>query len=317
MKVKAPVISLDSARTMLEAGAGEIYLGASSVAFKNISYSARGNSNVFNPQITMDKNELQETVDLAHQNNVKVSFLANLPQFSLPSKERDGMEQNFLDYIQMGLQCGIDNVVIADIGQYLLLREKNIDVPCYASVYMGTINAEQVRFFRDLGFKRITLEYHMLTEEIKEICAVEGIEIEVFANFGGSFLNGRCSLYHNLGESLDLGFPCKSKYDVITEDAVEKDFPYYDSNLYCSLCSVGKLYEMGVTTLKITGRETPANVTEIIVKTYAKCISYLENNMDERTARNLAFEESKDFWNKWCSKKRCKYIKNNVTNSYL
>lgn len=317
MKVKAPVISYDSAKIMLEAGAGEIYLGASNGAFKNISYSARGNSNAFNPQITIDKHELKKTVDLAHRNKASVSFLANLPQFSLPSSERKRIEQNFIEYIQTGIDCGIDNVVIADIGQYLLLREKNINIPCYASVYLATINAEQVKFLKDIGFKRVTLEYHMLTEEIKEICQVEGIDIEVFANFGGTFLNGRCSLYHNMGESHDLGFPCKSKYDVITEDSVEQDYPYYDSNLYCSLCSVGKLYEMGVTTLKITGREIPIKITEDIVRTYSKCINYLENQMDYMTARNLAFADCKDFWSKWCSKKRCKYIKSNVTNSYL
>ncbi|KFN05668.1 peptidase U32 family protein [Paenibacillus macerans] len=317
MKVKAPVISFDSAKKMLEAGAGEIYLGASNGAFKNIAYSARGNSNVHNSRITIDETELKKTVDLAHRHNASVSFLTNLPQFSLPSEERSRIEQNFIEYIQTGIQCGIDNVVVADIGQYLLIREHNIDIPCFASVYLATINAEQVKFFKELGFRRVTLEYQMLTQEIREICQVEGIDIEVFANFGGTFLNGRCSLYHNMGEELDFGFPCKSKYDVITEDILEKDYPYYDSNLYCSLCSVGKLYEMGVTTLKITGREIPSKVTEDIVRTYSKCIQYLEDNMDYMTARNLAFDECKDFWNKWCSKKRCKYIKNRVTSSYV
>ncbi|MNC31070.1 Peptidase family U32 [compost metagenome] len=260
---------------------------------------------------------MKETIQLAHDNNAQVSFLSNLPQFSLPSSERSRIEQNYIDYIQIGINCGIDNVVIADIGQYLLLRENNIDIPCYASVYLATINAEQVRFLKNLGFKRVTLEYHMLTDEIREICLVEGIDIEVFANFGGTFLNGRCSLYHNMGESLDLGFPCKSKYDVITDSSVEQDYSFYDSNLYCSLCSIGKLYEMGVSTLKITGREIPIKVTEDIVRTYSKCVTYLEEEMDYMTARNLAFSECKEFWSKWCSKKRCKYMKSKVTNSYL
>lgn len=317
MIIKAPVISLDSAKMMINIGADEIYLGANATNLNNISYTGRGNSNHCNSQITIGQKELSEIVKYAHENGVKVSYLANLPQFSLPGSSREMIERAFLEYIDIGLTANVDCIVLADIGQLLLLKEKNIDKTFIGSVYLCTLNIEQVKFLKDIGFNRVTIEYHMLLNEIEELCKIEGIDIEVFANFGGSHLNGRCSMYHNIGEKFDIGFPCKSTYKIISESPIDAKSNIFDTNLYCSLCSVGALYNAGVKVLKITGRELPPEVMLTITKTYKECIKYLEKGMSGLEAKELSIKEGKSYWDKWCSKRRCKYKENNITRYYL
>jgi len=317
VRVKAPVISYESAKAMIDIGVSEIYLGANASNLNNISYTGRGNSNHCNSQISIGFDELDEIVKLAHANDVKVTYLANLPQFTIPGESRDKIEKSFMEYIDIGLRANVDGIVLADIGQLLYLKEKNIDKEFYGSVYLATVNVEQVKFLKEIGFKRVTVEYHMMIDEIKEMCEVEGMDIEVFGNFGGSHLNGRCSLYHNIGEKFDIGFPCKSTYDVISEAPIDRKQNIYDSNLYCSLCNIGELHKAGVDVLKITGRELPPDVMSMIVKTYIDCIKYVEEGMSSIEAKEMAIKDVRSYWSKWCAKKRCKFKENNVTKYYL
>lgn len=317
MRVKAPVISLESAKKMIEVGADEIYLGANVGNMNNISYTGRGNCNKCNSQITIGQKELSEIVKYAHEHNVNVSYLANLPQFSVPKDDKEMIEKAFLEYIDIGLQADVDCIVVADIGEMLLLKERGIKKDFIGSVYLSTLNAEQLKFLRDIGFSRVTLEYHMLINEIEELCKVDGIDIEVFANFGGSHLNGRCSMYHNIGEKFDIGFPCKSTYRIISESPIDAKCNVFDTNLYCSLCNIGVLHKAGVEVLKITGRELPAETMQMITRTYKSCATHVENGMNGLEAKELSKKEVEGYWNKWCSKRRCKYKHNNVTKYYV
>ena len=118
-----------------------------------------------------------------------------------------------------------DAVLISDIG--LISIAKNIfkDIDIHLSTQANTTNYESVKFYRDLGIKRVVLARELSLDEIKTIKneIKDTVEIETFVH-GAMCISysGRCLLSAFMtGRSANLGectHPCRWKYKLLEEE---------------------------------------------------------------------------------------------------
>jgi len=322
MKLLSPVSSLASAKAQISAGANEIYVGLRTGVYNNYSFSGRGQGSDIYKSIVPDKKELREIVNLSHSRNVEVSLAANTPLFSDSFDKNDETTLNYINYVETGIDCGVDNIIVGDIGLIYQLHKMNLPVNIHASTFLDSMNIEQLYFLKDLGVTRAVLTYQISFEEIKKLCEAKVLEIEVFGYLSCSFFNGSCNLIHNMGEDnsvegIHLGTPCKALYKVWAENIEERVIPFFDAELGCALCSIKKLQEAGVDVIKIAGRDRNYDLIALVTSTFSKAIALTsdKNNKEyEEELQNMTYA----WWKKiWCSKNRCKYRDNEITRSFI
>lgn len=322
MNLLTPASSMESVNYQIKSGANEIYIGMNSNIYKNYSFTGRGQVNDIKESIVPSLDDLNEIVKLAHKNNVSVNFAANTPLFSDAKYGVIDIEKSYIKYIYQGIECGVDNIIVGDIGLIYKLGKMNLPVNIHASTFFDTMNIAQLRFLKELGVKRSTLTYQISMNEIKELCKSGIMEIEVIGYMGCSFFNGSCNFIHNLGENsleqnIEIGIPCKSLYNVNGNGINKESYPYLDAELGCALCSVYELIENGVDAIKIVGRDINHKKISKITTLFRKAID-LANNTNNKEFNNLVKDLRYNWWKRiWCEKNKCKYSKNIITDSYI
>ena len=256
MKLKVPVNSYASAVRQIDAGADEIYMGLEDTFFHTMSFSARAQITAGGRRSTLTEEEFAKSVQYAHARNVAVNFTANCQHIT--KSPDDFYRRAFLDYVRRGIALGADALIVGDIGNLLALRREGVEIPIIAGSYLNCFNSETADFLKQLGVFRICIPDHVTLEEIKRIKARSDVEIEVFVGYGCSNLGGMCRLYHNSGEQVRLGVPCRASFSL------EGRAPecVMDVCPDCSICSIPKLCEAKIDSLKLTGREM--NFEEVV-----------------------------------------------------
>lgn len=322
MKILAPVNSLESCKAQIEAGAEEIYLGMITEIYDYYSFSARCQKNARNESIALDKSQLKEIVRIAHENKVIVNHAANMPYFSDFIYGKVKVQDEFIKYINEVVECGVDNLIVGDIGLLYLLGKMKLPVGLHASTYFDTINIEQLLLLKELGASRCCLTYQVGLEEIEKFCQSNIMEIEVFAYLGCSSYSGSCNLSHgwamdNREGDIAIGLPCKSKYKVWSDKLPETKSDFLDSELGCALCSLFELNKIGVEVIKIVGREFDGYTMSQITRMFTNA-----NHLSLQGTNEDYLMKLKDiryvWWKKvWCNKNSCKYSNNFVMGTYV
>lgn len=323
MKLLSPVNSFKSSEAQIASGADEIYVGLKTDIFKRYSFSGRGQSSKACPTTVPDKEELKDIVNIAHNNNVEVSLTANVAMFSDGLDPQSKVDSDYIKYVETGLSCGIDNIIVGDIGLIYKLGRMNLPANLHASTFMDTMNVEQMLLLKELGVKRCILTYQIGFEEIKILCQQKFMEIEVFGYLSCSFFNGACNLVHDMGEvneneEILIGVPCKSEYRVYEEGRVDKVLPFFDAELGCALCSLKMLNDIGVNVIKIAGRDRNYEMIAKITKQFKQALSTAESSQTNEEYLEKINRTKYKWWERiWCAKKCCKYKNNDITNSYI
>lgn len=321
MKLLTPINSLGAAKMQISAGANEIYVGVETSVFDRYSFSGRGQKGKNGLSIVPNKAELKEIVLLAHENNVEVSLAVNNPLISDGLCTESVFTYEYMKSVYQGIDCGIDNLIIGDVGMLTVLGKMQLPVKLHASTFFDTMNIEQVKFLKEIGASRVVLTYQIGMEEIADICAANLVEVEVFGYLSCSFFNGACNLIHNMGEDCNeigkkIGIPCKANYKIDL-GGEEKTLAYLDAELGCGLCNIYKLNKLGVDVIKVVGRDRNPKMTEAVTKLFRKAIDLAECENEKEYLKSIHFQVY-DWWEKsWCSQNRCKYMKNDVTDSYI
>lgn len=308
MNILAPVNSLIAAEKMISAGAKEIYLGVDDCVFDTYSFTGRGKVSNCGSKVVLEFDALGELVAYAHENNVRVNFIANTPYMHNGQLENTSLENAYLNYVENGLRVGIDSVVIGDIGLLYRVSKQNYNVELHASVYLKTLNSYQLLLLSKLGVTRVCLSYHVVLDEIESLVQQNIMDVEVVGYLGCSFFNGACGFLHELGEGrydgFDPGVACKNVYEI-TGGLCNRRVKF-DVERGCAICSLGNLNKIGVKALKIVGRDRGCDQTEQIVRLYAMMLKAHE---DGTYSDKLRDEVLPLWWKRvWCSGRRCKYL---------
>ena len=236
-EVLSPVGSPESLQAAVRSGADAVYIGAK-------QFSARRNADNF------DDNDIKETVRYCHIRGVKVYLALNI--MIKQSELQSAFETALTAY-----KCGVDAVIISDLGLASLLRKHIPNLQLHASTQMTVHSPACLKTLKELGFTRVVVSREMSKTELLEFCREAndiGIEVEVFVHGALCMsVSGQCLLSSVLGaRSGNRGLcagPCRLPFKV-------KNGTGYDLSLkdLCLYEYINELKDMGVASLKIEGR---------------------------------------------------------------
>lgn len=312
MKLKVPVNSYASAMQQIDAGADEIYMGLEDALFNTMSFSARAQVTSRGAHSVLTEDEFAKSVQYAHERNVTVNFTANCQHIT---RSPDNFYRRaFLDYVRRGIALGADALIVADVGNLIALRKSGIETPVIAGSYLNCFNSETVDFLKQFGVFRICVPDHVTLDEIKEMKAHSDIELEVFIGYGCSNLGGMCRLYHNSGEKSGVGVPCRARFRLEGREAA----CVMDVCPDCAICSIPRLYDAGIDSLKLTGREMDhkevAKLTGMYKEAILTCMEKRAFNK-QKIISAIPWWESDMCGDTHC--KRCRYEDTSLLRSYI
>lgn len=266
IELLSPAGNIDSFYAAINSGADAIYMGV----------------NKFNARQMAKNFEIDEYIECilnAHLRNVKIYLTLNILL-------NDDEIQDALKLVAILYSKGLDGIIVQDLGFAKLLHELIPDLPLHASTQMGVYSIEQINILKELGFKRVVLARELSLSQIEEICQKTDVEIEVFVH-GALCMSysGQCMLSYFIGKrSANRGScaqPCRMKYSLYSKSS--KD-PIYEGKYLLSkkdifgIKYINKLKQIGVTSLKIEGRNKVPEYVAGVTSIYRE---YIDNKQDE------------------------------------
>lgn len=278
MKILAPAGSAREAAALIEAGAGEIYCGLHPKSLENgfggnvwLNRRGPGAANL------TGEDELKKLVQTAHQRRVPV-FLTLNQSFYPPE-----LYPQILSLVKKaGGDCGVDAFIIGDPGLMMAVRDARPGTAVHVSSLAAVLNSGSASFFRALGASRIIFPRYMDPDDIRKVVEKTGrdVEYEVFIlNDGCVFEEGHCHISHAFGGAFCHepwnyrlieagGKECfRAGEDFNRHLADYREWLWYVRNCggkggpggqplgMCGLCLLPEFKKMGVSSLKIVGRE--------------------------------------------------------------
>ena len=269
-----PAGSMEGLKTAIHYGADAVYMGGE-------AFGLRANAKNFTIE------QMKEAVRYAHLHNVKVYVTANILAHNA---DLEPMRV----YFQELKNVGMDAVLIADPGAFLLAKEVMPEVEIHISTQANNTNYETFLFWWKLGAKRVVCARELSLEEIKEIRAhiPEEMEIEAFVH-GAMCMSysGRCLLSSFFtGRDANQGactHPCRWKYSLMEEKRPGEYYPVFENDrgtyIFNSkdlnmIAHIPDLIEAGIDSLKIEGRMKTELYVATVTRTYKMAIEdYLED----------------------------------------
>lgn len=262
----APAGNFDSLVAAIEAGCDAVYLSGK-------KYGARSFAGNFSDD------ELVSAIKYCHLYGVRVYVTVNTIIY-------ENEVSDFIKYIDFIHSNNVDAVIMQDIGMVDLVRKLYPNLEIHISTQMHVHNLEGVKFFEDLGLKRVVLARETSIDTIKNIKKNSNVDIEVFVH-GALCISysGQCLMSSLIGgRSGNRGACaqcCRLPYDLISDGKkVNKDKYLLSTKDLMTLDHVGELIEAGIDSFKIEGRMKRPEYVYLIISLYRKAIdSYLSNGV--------------------------------------
>ena len=274
-----PAGNLEKLKYAVKYGADAVYLGV-------VDFSLRAMRK--GEIITLEN--LKSAVDLAHLLGAKAYLTLNIFAFNSDIKHLE----ECMDIIK---DANPDAVLVSDFGILRLLKKYMPEVELHISTQTNILNYECVKFWQDMGAKRVVLARELSIPEIAEIKnQVPDMEIECFVHGSQCVsFSGRCLLsdYFTNGErkanSGNCSQPCRWSYKLVEST---RPGEYYEINQDergshilspKDLCLVKHLKEMmdaGVDSFKVEGRTKSLYYVSAVAKTYRAAIDAVLSNPD-------------------------------------
>ena len=268
LELLAPAGDLEKLKMAIIYGADAVYLGGEEFGLRKASKN-----------FTIE--EIGEGVKFAHERGKKVYITLNI----IPHNEDlIGLDEYVLELEKLH----IDGVIVADPGVFSIVRRVSPNMPIHLSTQASVTNYETVKFWYDLGIKRIVVARELSLEEIKEIKKrlPEDLEIEAFVH-GAMCISysGRCLLSNYMaGRDSNRGecaHPCRWKYTLMEEKRPGEYYPIYEnekgtfifnSKDLCMIDHIPELVEAGISSFKIEGRVKSQYYVATVVRSYRMAI---------------------------------------------
>lgn len=274
IEILAPAGSYEGMKAAINAGCDAVYIGGT-------KFGARAYAN------NLDLEKLKEAIDYAHIYDKKLYLTVNT---LLKNNE---LENELFNYLEPLYECGLDAVIVQDIGVINYIRKNFPNMDIHASTQMTITMPQAIKTFNISNITRVVLSRELSLKEIKYIRDNINIEIEAFVHgalcycYSGqclmsSFIGGRSG---NRGRCAQ---PCRMKYNI------DKDNKYFlslkDLN---TLTIIPEMINSGINSFKIEGRmkkpEYAAEVSYLYRKYtdiyleygFEKYESYINDNLDK------------------------------------
>jgi putative protease len=278
----APAGNFEKLEIAIKYGADAVYLAGK-------EFSLRSYSDNF----SID--EIGKGIELAHKNDVKVYVACNI-------YSRNSEQEKIEKYLEKLGSMKPDALIISDPGIILLTRDMLPNIDIHLSTQSNTTNYNTVKFWKQLGIKRVNTARELSLNDIEEIVEKGGLEVEAFVH-GAMCISqsGRCLLSSfMINRDANRGLcshPCRWKYSLmeekrpgeyvgVTED--NRGSYFFNSKDLNLINHIPELIRSGLTSLKIEGRIKGINYLASVVKVYREAIDHF---MDSPNSYKM-----KDYW---------------------
>ena len=258
----APAGNMEKLKMAFLYGADAVYLGGE-------AYGLRAQGGNFS------REELAEAARFAHARGKKIYVTVNV----YPHNEELSALPDYLRYLH---SIGADAILVSDFGVFSIAREAAPDLPVHISTQANTVNCAAANAWARLGAERVVLARELSVDEIREIRARCGVELEMFVH-GAMCVSysGRCLMSNyftgrdaNRG---DCAQACRWKYALMEETRPGQYFPVeedgrgtyiFNSKDLCLLPYLPEVVECGADSLKIEGRMNSVHYVACVTKAY-------------------------------------------------
>ena len=263
-----PAGSPEGLKTALRYGADAVYLGGE-------AYGLRAKARNF----SMD--EILSGVRYAHERGARVYVTANI-------LARNGDLSGVREYFRELRGSGVDAVLIADPGIFLLAREEMPEMELHISTQANCTNYESFFFWHRLGAKRVVAARELSLSELSEIRRRIPASLEIEAFVHGAMCmsySGRCLLSDFMtGRDANHGectHPCRWNYRLVEEKRPGEYFPVYENERGTYILSsqdlsmighIPELLSAGIDSLKVEGRMKTELYTATVGRAYRRAI---------------------------------------------
>ena len=286
MRILSPVVAAEEVAPLTASGADELYCGL----FPERWYRRWGRGAWPNRRGPGAGNlgsveEVRRLADAAHSRRVPLYLTLN--QQFYPDDQADLLLEIARELAHAG---AVDAFVVADPGFMAQLQDELPGCRVFASTVSVALNSGAVRFLTGLGCSRVILSRHLTLHELTRLRAgAPEVELEVLLlNDNCRFEEGLCSTAHSIpgfgvycatpwqvdvhrvGARLEPPQPIDDPIDRAAWDLALREHRALLRHLTfrgtgggraalplgpCGLCALPELIDLGITSVKIVGRE--------------------------------------------------------------
>jgi U32 family peptidase len=264
--------------------------GADAVYFGLSNFNARARAANFDPS------ELPEVMRFLHARNVRGFVALNTLIFSdeLPA---------VAEFVKLIAECGVDAVIVQDLGLVRLIRRMAPTLHIHASTQMTLTEPRGIDFVRNLGVERVVLAWELSLADIANVTAGTAMPVEVFVH--GALCvaySGQCLTSEALGgRSANRGQcaqACRLPYEMIvdgtTRDLGDRAYLLSPQDL-AAYDYIKALIDAGVISFKIEGRLKGGPYVAATTQTYRKAIDAAVNEADFHLTRQEELDLAQTF----------------------
>lgn len=252
IEILSPAGGFESVIAAAENGANAVYLGQK-------RFSARSGAHNFTPD------ELKEAVSYCHARGIQVHQALNTMVF-------DDELKDAAEAIRVAAECGVDALIVQDLGVMQLAREMCPEMPLHASTQLSVHSVQGALQMQELGFDRVVLSRELSFEEIKAITNAVTIETEVFVHGALCMsLSGQCYMSAMIGSHSANRGGCAGTCRMPFTATGKPDHCLSLKDV-CLTDYVKQLEEIGVVSLKIEGRMKRPEYTAAATAAFANAV---------------------------------------------
>jgi hypothetical protein len=188
VKIKAPVNSLADVKALAPHGIDCVYTGIDFLHDEEPFHTNRQENCGIRSSA-----KLQELVDYAHRNKIRVEITLNNYYYTADAALK------IVELVRKLEQIGVDGIIAADCSVLHLLRCEGTKLPLTASVLLSVMNSAAVDFCLSLGIRKIVFAYHVAAAEILRVVQNRPhVDFEVLGmNYGCFYEDGMCGFIHD------------------------------------------------------------------------------------------------------------------------
>lgn len=266
IELLAPAGSLEKLKVAILYGADAVYIGG-----KKFSLRARANN------FSLD--DIKEACIFAKNHNAKIYVTMNV----IPHEDDFEGLVEYLLYLE---EVGVSAIITSSLFIIKTCLQVTKDLEVHLSTQLSSTNSLSMKFYEELGVKRVVLGRETSLEDIKQTKDNSNLSIETFIHGGMcSSISGRCMLSNYMvNRDANRGgcaHSCRWNYDLYNDDVkVNKDeYFHIGSKDLCAIDAIKEMINIGVDSLKIEGRMKSEYYIATVVRTYRQLIDdILENN---------------------------------------
>ena len=269
-KLLAPGGNLKMAEGVLEHGADAVYVGAKGWSRRTANF-----------EMNIDDIKKLALYGNAHNKEIRVAFN------TIPSSSEIPL---MLRTIKQFSDCGINGLIMTDPGAMSATREKFPDIEIHASAGCNIINEEDIKFYKLAGATCIVAPCNISIEEVERIQNDLQLKLEIFLHSNNCFTYlGKCTMSSYIKQdwyveddknrfygSPNRGGHCNRVCQAAWNNG--KTTSKLQNNAFLVLDTIPTALKIGVSYLKIQGREYSNQLIFDMVSLYREIIDRCKDN---------------------------------------